>query len=52
MDPGDRARALDLLAGELRERLLREVVGDDGRAGAQERIRALVDREAGALAAA
>src|SRR3954462_137 len=48
MDPGDRAHALDLLAGELRERLLREVGGDGERADAQERIRALVDREAGA----
>ena len=52
MDPGDRAHALDLLAGELRERLLREVEGGGERADAQERIRALVDREAGALAAA
>src|SRR3954454_15963097 len=52
MDPGDRAHALDLLAGELRERLLREVEGGGDRADAHERIRALVDREAGALAAA
>src|SRR3954449_9642382 len=52
MDPGDRAHALDLLAGELRERLLREVEGDGERADAQDRIRALVDREACALAAA
>jgi pilus assembly protein CpaF len=52
VDPGDRAHALDLLARELRERLLREVEGDGERADAHERIRALVDREAGALAAA
>src|SRR3954467_5175482 len=52
MDPGDRAHALDLLAGELRERLLREVEGDAERTDAQERIRALVDREAGPRAAA
>jgi pilus assembly protein CpaF len=52
VDPGDRAHALDLLAGELRERLLREVEGDGERADAHARIRALVDREAGALAAA
>src|SRR3954462_15351347 len=51
MDPGDRAHALDLLAGELRERLLREVEGEAERTDAQERIRALVDREAGVLAA-
>jgi pilus assembly protein CpaF len=52
VNPAERADALDLLAGELRERLLREVGSAGGPVDAQERIRALVDREAGALAAA
>ena len=42
---------LDTLAGELRERLLAAAGEPDGGEGAQERIRALVDREAGVLEA-
>jgi pilus assembly protein CpaF len=40
---------LDTLAGELRERLLAGAGEPDGGEGAQERIRALVDRDAGVL---
>jgi DNA invertase Pin-like site-specific DNA recombinase len=40
---------LDTLAGELRERLLAAAGEPDGGEGAQERIRALVDRDAGVL---
>jgi pilus assembly protein CpaF len=43
----DRDEALDELAGSLRARLLDEAAGDDG--DVHERIRALVDREAGLL---
>ena len=39
---------LDTLAGALRERLL-AATGDEGEEGGPERIRALVDREAGVL---
>jgi pilus assembly protein CpaF len=45
-----RAEALDELAAALRERLLEEAGGEDG-AALPERIRALVDREAGVLTA-
>jgi pilus assembly protein CpaF len=43
--------ALEELAAALRERLLREAGAGEGGADAMERIRALVDREAAALAA-
>jgi pilus assembly protein CpaF len=45
----DRDEALDALAGALRAHLLGEVAGDGGGADMHERIRALVDREAGLL---
>jgi pilus assembly protein CpaF len=46
----DRDEALDALAGALRDRLLGEAAGDGGDGGdMHERIRALVDREAGLL---
>jgi pilus assembly protein CpaF len=46
----DRDEALDALAGALRDRLLAEAAGDGGADGdMHERIRALVDREAGLL---
>src|SRR4051794_24137376 len=41
--------ALDTLAGALRERLLLDAGSGDGAADLHERIRALVDREAGLL---
>ncbi|HEU4977983.1 MAG TPA: ATPase, T2SS/T4P/T4SS family [Solirubrobacteraceae bacterium] len=47
-----RAEALDELAGTLRARLLDEAGGASGGAGLPDRIRALVDREAGVLAPA
>jgi pilus assembly protein CpaF len=47
-----RARALDELAGTLRGRLLEEAGADGAAAELPARIRALVDREAGVLAAA
>ena len=48
MDPALQAGALDELATTLRERLLREA-GEPGGADLHERIRRLVDREAGLL---
>ncbi|MEA2129239.1 MAG: hypothetical protein QOJ85_2130, partial [Solirubrobacteraceae bacterium] len=47
MDRDDRDEALNELAGCLRARLLDEAAGGDG--DVHERIRALVDREAGLL---
>ena len=47
MDPAARAAALDDLAAGLRDRLVADAGGDD--APVAERIRALVDREAGVL---
>jgi pilus assembly protein CpaF len=50
MDRADRDEALDALAGSLRERLLGEAgAGAGGGEDVHERIRALVDREAGLL---
>jgi pilus assembly protein CpaF len=50
MDPAARDEALDELAGSLRDRLLGEAAGGGGAGGdLHERIRALVDREAGLL---
>jgi pilus assembly protein CpaF len=49
MDHVDRDEALDDLAGALRERLLSETGGEEAHDDVQERIRALVDREAGPL---
>jgi len=45
----ERTRALTELAGALRERLLREDVAGDGEPDPEERIRALVEREASLL---
>ena len=49
MDHGDRDDALDDLAGVLRDRLLSEAGGAGGDDDLHERIRVLVDREAGLL---
>jgi len=49
MDHGDRDDALDDLAGVLRDRLLSEAGGAGGADDLHERIRVLVDREAGLL---
>ena len=49
MDHGDRDDALDDLAGVLRDRLLSEAGGAGGADDLHERIRVLVDREAGPL---
>jgi len=49
MDHGDRDDALDDLAGVLRDRLLSEAGGAGGAEDLHERIRVLVDREAGLL---
>ena len=49
MDHLDRDEALDDLAGVLRDRLLSEASGEEARDDLHERIRVLVDREAGLL---
>ena len=49
MEHVDRDEALDDLAGVLRDRLLSEASGEEARDDLHERIRVLVDREAGLL---